>query len=143
LNCLRAPALIHYDLTERLGHAERECSRLVEQIAQPNISAHEERQRTLVLEKMADLTPEEAHAIEALVQHGETERGHVSNLGIPVDLFSRAADKGMRVGLVKERQERHGVRIQQLLSINPEFKSALQHYFTHLPDHIIRRRIPS
>lgn len=39
-------------------------------------------------------------------------------------------DKGKLTALVKERYDRHGGGVEQYLSINPEFKLALQHYFT-------------
>jgi hypothetical protein len=113
-------------------HAEQEgqIDRLRGPVGDTSVTPAEQGQRGLVLEKMADFTAEEARAIEALLQHGEVHRKDVGSLGFPIDIFYSAVDKGKLTALVKERYDRHGGGVEQYLSINPEFKSALQHYFT-------------
>jgi hypothetical protein len=119
-------------LSPAVLHAEQEgqIDRLRGPVGDTSVTPAEQAQRGLVLEKMVDFAAEEARAIEALLQHGEVHRKDVGSLGFPIDIFYSAVDKGKLTALVKERYDRHGGGVEQYLSINPVFKSALQHYFT-------------
>lgn len=83
----------------------------------------------LIEQKMADFTLEEAGAIETLLRHGETLRKDVPALGVPLELFYRAIEKGKRCLLVTERDLRTSEAVHQWLRINPTLEPGLKDYF--------------
>ena len=127
----------HFIATPSRLHAEQGSviADLQEQLAQPRVSAQEERQRKRVSEILKDFSTDEKFVLRYVLDHGETGYGNLEGSGMEKTAFAEATRKGVICQLLVSREvEPHGKLAQMAgglmwerrCTVNPLLESALK-----------------